>query len=119
MVTVVRDTVRITEPRYVRSVEVRTVEVEVPVQAGADTAVVALPIESREFCGDDYRAWVSGWQPSLDSLVITRTLARTEYTVSPTAKPRRWSVGLQAGVGMTPGGVQPYVGVGLSYRLTP
>ena len=32
-------------------------------------------------------------------------------------KSSRWNVGIQGGVGITPKGVQPYIGVGVSYRL--
>ena len=74
-----------------------------------DTIKVRLPIESKHYEGEGYEAWVSGYEPSLDSInVYNRTIV---------PKPKRWSIGLQGGVGVTPKGVQPYVGVGFSYRL--
>ena len=74
-----------------------------------DTVMVRLPIESKHYEGEDYEAWVSGYEPSLDSINI--------YNRTILPKPKRWSIGLQGGVGMTPRGVQPYIGVGVSYRL--
>ena len=74
-----------------------------------DTVMVRLPIESKHYEGESYEAWVSGYEPSLDSINI--------YNQTIVAKPKRWSIGLQGGVGITPKGVQPYVGVGISFRL--
>ena len=74
-----------------------------------DTVMVRLPIESKHYEGKDYEAWVSGYEPSLDSInVYNRTIL---------PKPKRWSIGLQGGVGLTPKGLQPYIGIGIGYRL--
>ena len=65
-----------------------------------------------------YRAWVSGYRPRLDSLLIfPRTVYRTVtndiyHTIK--SKKKRWGMGLQAGYGY-PGGF--YVGAGVSYNL--
>ena len=74
-----------------------------------DTVHVRLPITSKHYEGESYEAWVSGYEPSLDSINIYH------HTIVP--KPKRWSIGVQGGVGITPKGVQPYIGVGVSYRL--
>lgn len=74
-----------------------------------DTVQVRLPIESKHYEGDSYEAWVSGYEPNLDSINVYN------HTIVP--KPKRWSIGLQGGVGITPKGVQPYIGVGISFRL--
>lgn len=74
-----------------------------------DTIRIRLPIESKHYTAESYDAWVSGYEPQLDSIkVYNRTIV---------TKPKRWSIGLQGGLGITPKGVQPYVGVGFSYRL--
>lgn len=65
------DTVRVTEPVYVRERIVDTLLVHVN-----DTVFVPVPIVQRMFSGPDYEAWVSGYEPRLDSLNIFR---RTEY----------------------------------------
>lgn len=74
-----------------------------------DTVQVRLPIVSKHYEGEDYEAWISGYEPSLDSINI--------YNHTILSKPKRWSIGLQGGVGITPKGVQPYVGVGIGYKL--
>lgn len=65
-----------------------------------------------------YRAWVSGYRPRLDSLMVfPKTVYQTVtndiyHTITP--KKKRWGLGLQAGYGY-PGGW--YVGCGISYNL--
>ena len=65
-----------------------------------------------------YRAWVSGYRPRLDSLMVfPRTVYRTVtndiyHTIVP--KKKRWGLGLQVGYGY-PFGM--YAGVGVSYNL--
>ena len=65
-----------------------------------------------------YRAWVSGYRPRLDSLMVfPKTVYQTVtndiyHTITP--KKKRWGLGLQAGYGY-PGGF--YVGGGISYDL--
>lgn len=76
-----------------------------------DTIRVRLPIESKHYSTTNYDAWVSGYEPCLDSIKVYNR----EVIVKP--KKSRWSVGVQGGVGMTPRGVQPYIGVGVGYRL--
>ncbi len=80
-----------------------------------DSVDVEIPITQKVYEGNDYRAYVSGYNPNLDSLMIFR---KSEYVKirSPT-KPPRFSVGLQAGYGMTPKGFQPYIGVGITVNL--
>lgn len=74
-----------------------------------DTVQVRLPIESKHYTAESYDAWVSGYEPQLDSIKV--------YSREVKPKQSRWSVGLQGGVGITPKGVQPYVGIGIGYRL--
>lgn len=80
-----------------------------------DTAMVVVRPESLEYAGDGYRAWVSGWHPSLDSIAFERT-ATIERIAVPTP-PHRFSIGVQAGYGLTPAGPQPYIGLGIAYRI--
>lgn len=113
---VVRDTVRIVTPPAVKTVLQRDTVVAAPLAAAdSDSTEVRLALESREYSGENYRAYVSGWNARLDSLVMTPPLARITIPTAPA--PRRVSFGIQAGVGMTPAGVQPYVGVGIGIRL--
>lgn len=65
-----------------------------------------------------YRAWVSGYRPRLDSLMIfPRTVYQTVtndiyHIITP--KKKRWGLGLQVGYAYPGGG---YVGAGVSYNL--
>lgn len=82
-----------------------------------DTTFVLLPREQLTYSDSLYRAWVSGYDPRLDSIEVYR---RTEYihTVERERAPR-WSVAVQAGLGAGRAGLTPYVGVGVSYTLFP
>ena len=75
-----------------------------------DSVTVEIPIEQRTYEGENYRAIVQGWQPELVSIDIRFP----QYTPpEPAFKPGwHFTIGLQAGVGFTPAGWQPYAGVG-------
>ena len=132
---IIRDTLRIDHPVPVREEVVRYVTVRVRDSSNLanigkdsiaaptsdhfpDTAkMVMLPITQKVYRDTTYTAWVSGYRPQLDSIeVYPRTLI-VRQTSPPAAKPRRWSVGVQGGYGLTPKGLQPYVGVGVTLRL--
>ena len=84
-----------------------------------DTIAVPVPIERRVYADSNYRAVVSGWHPSLDSIsvypatkIITIERERMEKGRS------RWGLGIQAGAGLSANGVAvPYVGVCVQYNL--
>ena len=116
------DTVRVDTPVYLTE---RIVEqIYVPVTDTLmlhDTTYVALPRTQREYQDSLYHAWVSGYQPALDSIsVFGRTEIHT-VTIREKEKPKRWGIGLQAGMGLTTADgkvvTAPYVGVGLTYSL--
>lgn len=119
---VVRDTILEYFPREVERVIVRTMRVEVPIivrDTIRDTVWVELPIEEREYKGEEYRAIIGGYNPYLKSIEV---YPRTSYiTTTETIKERkRWgvSLGIQGGYGFTPRGWQPYAGVGVSFGYT-
>lgn len=89
---------------------------------------VSVPIVQREYSDSGYVAWVSG--PAIDSLgprldsIRVREITRrelVEVTNTLVKKPPRVSVGLVGGygVGLQSGRVEPFVGVGVSWRLWP
>lgn len=86
--------------------------------ACGDSVEVEIPIEQKTYGDSTYRAWVSGYRARLDSIMILR---RTDVVREPLpdadSRTRRWSVGIGAGCGLTPRGVQPYVGVSVHYSL--
>lgn len=80
-----------------------------------DTPTVSIPLEQAEVRDSLYTAWISGYRPQLDSIEIYQT--SQVVTIREKLPAPRWSIGIQAGVGITPKGVQPYIGAGISYRL--
>ena len=75
-----------------------------------DTVPVLIPITSKEYKTNDYRAIVIGYKPSLDFMEVYGE--KEIITLKP--KNKRWGLGLQTGCSY-PGGW--YVGVGISYNL--
>lgn len=85
-----------------------------------DTVLVNVPIERKVYAEDSlYRAVVSGWHPSLDSLTIYPK--ETIITITNTVKtpPRKWTFGATTGLSVlsTPKG-QIHAGLGVTAGLT-
>lgn len=82
-----------------------------------DSMTVEIPITQKVYEGDDYRAWVSGFQPSLDSIYVhPRTTVIRETMAN---KARRWHLGVIGGYGygFSSKQLEPFFGVGVSYSL--
>lgn len=109
------DTVTVTKPvvqyRYITQVITDTLyntdSVLVPVQ---------IPIESKTYQDSTYRAVVSGYRASLDTIQVYPIHTITTIT---NIKQKRFNIGLQAGVGYGFFNRKPdvYLGFGVSYRL--
>lgn len=117
---VVRDTIMRDRPVFVDRYLVRTDTVKLAAHdttLRVDSVLVDVPIERLIYEEDSlYRAVVSGYRPSLDSLLVYRTTTEiTKFVPVPVKK--RWGVGIQAGYGFSRQGISPYVGVGISYNL--
>lgn len=122
-VTVV-DTVTYDKPVAMDSLVVRYVRVSVPVVRDTlhsiytDTIQVDMPITQKRYEDSTYTAWVSGYEPSLDSI---RVYARKDVvTINKIIKepPNRFVVSFNVGYGLTPqNGLQPYIGIGVGYKL--
>ena len=64
-----------------------------------DTVMVEVPIEQKVFQEDSvYRAVISGWHTSLDSLLIYNKT--TEITITKKLPAPKWSLGITAGPSM-------------------
>ena len=87
----------------------------------SEDSIVALPLQQRHYKGKDYEAWVSGYSPRLDSLLVFPETKYITKEIRIPCKPKRWGIGIQAGYGMSmPGGkltFAPYLGVGISYNI--
>ena len=84
-----------------------------------DSVRVAVPISQMIYEGEDYKAYVSGFEARLDSIFVDRRTVTVSKSVC--RKPPRVSVGIVGGVGY---GVMHrqadcFVGVGVSLRLFP
>ncbi|MCE8774359.1 DUF6808 domain-containing protein [Bacteroides caccae] len=116
----IRDTVRDTILKPVRETLKRTDTVYLPIlidtttdrTVEGDSIPVLIPITSKEYKTDDYRAVVSGYKPTLDFMEVYRD--NKIITLTPVQKRKRLGLGLQAGYSY-PGGL--YFGAGVSYNL--
>lgn len=78
-----------------------------------DSINVKIPITQKVYEDSTYKAFVSGYKASLDSFYIypqTKIITIRE-------KPKRWHIGITAGYGITPKGLQPYLGLGCTYTF--
>ena len=118
---IVRDTIREAFPVYVDREVVRTELVPVTdTLYRHDTLFVALEIERRTYEGEDYRAVVSGWQPSLDEIAVYPTTTYITKEVQVPGPAPRWSFGVTAGPGILyDGKLHGGIGIvaGLQYRF--
>lgn len=139
----VRDTIIIEKHDTVPVVRRETVVKRIPVlellseakvtgemagETTGETTGDSLPIVQREYSDDStYTAWVSGIRygdyPRLDSITVCQQeiTTRVKETVTLQKRQSRWSIGLQAGYGygLQYRGFEPYVGVGVTYRIFP
>ena len=81
-----------------------------------DTVEIALPFVQREYRDSNYNAWVSGYEPALDSIQVFPRTVTVHERVTVKEKNRRW--GVFGGVGISVSDrVTPCVGVGIGYRI--
>lgn len=117
------DTVTYTLPVARDSVVVRFVTKKMPIVHDTvhpiciDSSDINIPITQKQYCDSTYTAWVSGYEPSLDSI---RVYARKDVvTINKIIKepPNRFVVSFNVGYGLTQNGLQPYIGIGVGYKL--
>lgn len=113
----IRDTIRDSIPYPVIETVVQEIPELFPVYITLDgdtiheSVYIPVPITQKEYQTENYRAWVSGYKPSLDSVwVYPEKIIIRE-------KPRRWGIGVIAGYGIGRNGLSPYVGVGGYWRI--
>ena len=113
------DTIRYSIPYPVYETVIQTVPEMFPIYITLEGDTVREPIfvpiriTQKEYLTDDYHAWVSGYNPSLDNIdVFQKTIYITEKV-----KTRRWGIGLTTGYGIGRYGLSPYVGIGVYCRI--
>ena len=128
-VTIERDTIWkdsiIREPLPAETIRTdRVVYIKVPIPQSDtvhDSIEVPIPIVQKRYEDSLYTAWVSGYEPALDSIdlripTVTNTITKTIIKSAP-----RVSVGIQvcAGYGVVNRKADIFVGIGAQYRLWP
>ena len=93
---------------------------EIPPQyasVGNDSAAVAIPITQKRYEGNDYRAYISGYEPRLDSIfVYPKTSVVHERSYKP---PNKWHIGITGGFGygLRSNRAEPSIGIGITYSI--
>lgn len=84
-----------------------------------DSVSMQLPITQKVYADSTYKAYVSGFMPSLDSIFIRQRTDVITNTVYLNARRKRWGIGLSAGYGYGLDGrrLTPFVGLSLNYNL--
>nr|WP_314698851.1 hypothetical protein [uncultured Prevotella sp.] len=84
-------------------------------QDGGDSAAVVVPITQKVYEDSTYKAWVSGYEPQLDSIFVYQKTQVINHYIR--EKPKYWGIGLQIGYGCTGKELRPYVGIGVNYNI--
>jgi len=63
-----------------------------------DSALVEVPITSKHYQSPEYDAWVSGFEPSLDSIFVYNETQLITETITRMKPPNKWSLSVNAGV---------------------
>lgn len=113
---IIRDTIR-PEAKIITRRVVDSIPYPVAVH---DT--IYLPRTQITTGGEDFTAWISGYEPELDSIVVFPKVKIITKEIPVEVKvAKRWSVGPQVGLGIyaSDKGIQPapYIGIGVSYSL--
>ena len=124
------DTIRAAAPKPVHDTIVKWQEARVPKEhlrevtqmiKVPDSVDVTLPITQRTYRDSNYTAWVSGYQPKLDSIHTYNKMVYTTRTIERTITkpPRKWGIGINAGYGYGINSklLEPYIGVGVTYVI--
>lgn len=83
------------------------------VAAETDSITLQLPLTQNVYEGKDYKAYVSGIYPSLDSIFVYSQCER----ITIKKPPKRWHIGPAVGYGYTPQGFKSYIGLNLTYSI--
>jgi hypothetical protein len=130
---IIRDTTRILEPVAVQSIPTGyeltpvglvselqnrvgelvsladSLEQQEPTIIVRDSLVfIQVPMEQKIYEGENYKAAVSGYKPTLDWIETYNT------TKTITPQPKKWGLSISAGYGITPNGFEPTLMIGVS-----
>lgn len=80
--------------------------------AVVDSVLVDVPISEKHYVSENYRATVRGYRADLVDIWIKQ---RETIVTVPYRKHWSWTIGPQAGFGITPEGWRPYAGIGATF----
>ena len=80
--------------------------------AVVDSVLVDVPISEKHYVSENYRATVRGYRADLVDICIKQ---RETIVTVPYRKHWSWTIGPQAGFGITPEGWRPYAGFGATF----
>lgn len=111
------DTITIVKPQPYKVVVRDTIVVN-SFQNSTDWKVLVQEI--KEYKDSTYYARISGINAYLEEIrvypkTITQYVNTKEYIYVP---PKKWSIGIQGGIGITPKGLQPYIGFGVERKIS-
>lgn len=121
------ETLKIAQPIYIKQKEIRRDTIKINIEKQLikqvnDTVFIDLPIEQKVYSDSSYTAWVSGFQPSLDSINIfqnEKTILINQSIINKNNKKKHWSVGPSFSVGydIKHNNLSPTVGLSIQYNL--
>ncbi len=118
------DTIRIDRPTpiIIRNIDTILVQAKDTIRI-KDTIYIKLPREQKTYQDENYKAWISGYRPVLDSIHIFNNTQQiiSSTTIHAKQKRNRWGIGIQTGYGLIlhQNTINPtqYIGIGVSYNL--
>lgn len=117
---VVRDTVTEYYPIEVIKETKETIKVTVTDTVRVrDTLYMNLQLEKKIYKGEDYRAEISGYMPSLDRIDVYPKTTTITVTQTITQKPQNWAFSLYAGIDAGKASTQyitPNIGAEIGYK---
>lgn len=83
-----------------------------------DSVLVEVPITSKHYGSKDYDAWVSGFEPSLDSIKVYRETQYITERVTISKPPNKWELDAMAGIDYNTASQRytPYAGGELTFK---
>lgn len=84
-----------------------------------DSIDVELPISQKYYEDSTFSAWVSGYQPNLDSIRVYQQKVIETITIH-TAERKKWSIGVSGGIGVIYDGgwhCGPGINIGVTYNF--
>ena len=129
----VRDTIRLDISEPIAERKVGTMKIPIPIVAKfewtgdldsdeipRDTVFIEVPRVERVYGDSTFYAVVSGYNPSLDTIILFPTkqvILEKHFVPKIEYERRRFSVGIQLGYGTDFQNFSPYIGIGIQYNL--